>query len=282
MARLTREQWQEARDIWETDVRDGFDWLASHLGNVVSRQAISKAAKQQGWIKRPGEVAQLRPKSCATNPKVAQPRQSKQKTVPAPKPEAAPEPEWEEVDEQPRRIHGNSMYLPAYDRQVFNLCLLGATDAEVADFFGVTERTINNWKDWYSTFFQSMRSGKIEADAQAASSLFKRATGYRYQEVKTKRAVPFGTEDPSAFVDADLPVIEVVTTEKEMPPDTSAAFLWLKNRRPKDWRDKIEVENTHKLDPEMLDRIKTEFVDRMAMARDRQRQVLIDRGLVDE
>ena len=45
---------------------------------------------------------------------------------------------------------------------------------------------------------------------------------------------------------------------------------------------KIEVENTHKLNPEMMDRIKTEFVDRMAMARERQRQVLIDRGLIDD
>lgn len=90
-----------------------------------------------------------------------------------------------------------------------------------------------------------------------------------------------GDGEIQAADEDSLLVVEVVTTEKEMPPDTSAAFLWLKNRRPKDWRDKIEVENTHKLNPEMMDRIKTEFVDRMEAARERQRQVLIERGLID-
>ncbi|WGS85031.1 hypothetical protein [Methylomonas sp. UP202] len=81
--------------------------------------------------------------------------------------------------------------------------------------------------------------------------------------------------------DDDLLVVEVVTTEKEALPDTSAAFIWLKNRRPKDWRDKIEIESTAKLDPEMMARIKTEFVERMAASRARQRQVLIERGYLD-
>jgi DNA-binding XRE family transcriptional regulator len=30
-----------------------------------------------------------------------------------------------------------------YDEQARKLCLLGATDAELADFFGVSEQTLN-------------------------------------------------------------------------------------------------------------------------------------------
>lgn len=30
--------------------------------------------------------------------------------------------------------------------------------------------------------------------------------------------------------------------ERELPPDTTAGIFWLKNRKPKDWRDKQEVE----------------------------------------
>lgn len=286
MAKLTKDQWHDAREIWECDPRDGFDWLSNHLGNVVSRQAISKSAKQQGWAKRPGQVAQLKSKSCATIQEVAQPAPKpipNQKQQPAKKPEAVQEPEWEEVDEA--NLHGNAKYLPGFDRQAHLLCRLGATDAELAEFFRVSERTINNWKRMYVTFFQSIKSGKMWADAEAADGLFRRATGFRYTEVKTKKVRPMAADNGDGGIvaagDDDLLVVEVVTTEKEALPDTSAAFIWLKNRRPKDWRDKIEIENTAKLDPEMMARIKTEFVERMAASRARQQQVLIERGYLD-
>jgi len=45
-------------------------------------------------------------------------------------------------------------------------------------------------------------------------------------------------------------------------------------------RQELEVAHTGKLDPEMIARIKTEFVDRMAAARERQRKVLQARGLL--
>lgn len=46
------------------------------------------------------------------------------------------------------------------------LCLLGATDKELGDFFNVTEQTINNWKKDFPSFFESIKRGKIDADAK--------------------------------------------------------------------------------------------------------------------
>ncbi|MEI8573558.1 hypothetical protein J0667_16560 [Methylomonas sp. WH-1] len=37
-----------------------------------------------------------------------------------------------------------------------------------------------------------------------------------------------------------------------------------------------------KMDKELIERLKTDFVDRMAMARERQRKVLVERGLLGE
>jgi hypothetical protein len=34
----------------------------------------------------------------------------------------------------------------------------------------------------------------------------------------------------------------IVPTTKHYPPDTAAAIIWLKNRQPERWRDKIEQE----------------------------------------
>ena len=116
-------------------------------------------------------------------------------------------------------------YKKEYENQVYKLCLLGATDKELADFFGVVESTINEWKIKQPEFSESMKRGKINADAEIAESLHKRAKGYRYIEKEYKEG---------------LLSKEV---EKEVAPDTTAAIIWLKNRQPKSWRDKQEVES---------------------------------------
>lgn len=129
-------------------------------------------------------------------------------------------------------------YKPEFDEQVYKLSLLGATDKEIADFFNVTKQTINNWKNEYISFFDSIKRGKIIADTQVAESLHKRATGYDYEEVTTI-AKNKGTEVYT----------EVHKTKKHVVPDTAAMNIWLKNRRGrvKDdeglrWADKQEVD----------------------------------------
>ena len=116
-------------------------------------------------------------------------------------------------------------YREEYCVQVEKLCKLGATDKEIADFFEVTETTINNWKTDYPEFFESIKKGKILADAEVSEKLYQRAIGYEHPDI-------------------DIRVIdsEIVTTElvKYYSPDPVAAIFWLKNRQKKKWRDKIE------------------------------------------
>jgi len=38
-------------------------------------------------------------------------------------------------------------YDEKYNEQAYKLCLLGASDKDMADFFQVTESTLNLWKD---------------------------------------------------------------------------------------------------------------------------------------
>ena len=120
-----------------------------------------------------------------------------------------------------------SLHKDEYDEQAYKLCLLGATDKELGDFFEVTEQTINNWKKDFPTFFESIKRGKIDADARVAQSLFKRALGYTANETHLAQ---FG----GMFTDEKV-------IPKEVAPDTTAAIFWLKNRQPDKWRDKQEV-----------------------------------------
>src|SRR5690349_20416301 len=77
-----------------------------------------------------------------------------------------------------------SKYKPEFDAQAVNLCKLGATDRELAEFFGVSERTLNDWKSEHPGFLQSLKRGKDESDNRVEQSLYRRALGYSHDAVK--------------------------------------------------------------------------------------------------
>lgn len=119
----------------------------------------------------------------------------------------------------------------AFIAQAEKLCRLGATDEEVADFFGVDVRTIYRWKGSNEEFCQSLKAGKELADERVERSLYARALGYKHDEVDIR------------VVDNVLVQTPIV---KHYPPDTTAGIFWLKNRRPGEWRDKQEMEHSGK------------------------------------
>ena len=119
-----------------------------------------------------------------------------------------------------------TLYKPEYDEQVYKLCLLGAKDKEIADFFDVNEDTIHEWKKVHPTFSDSIKKGKVQSDVEIAQSLHKRAKGY---DVIEKVAGKEG---------------EVIELNKHYPPDPTSIIFWLKNRQPKYWRDKQEIDQT--------------------------------------
>jgi hypothetical protein len=121
-------------------------------------------------------------------------------------------------------------YRPEFDDQAFKLCLLGATDKELANFFNVTETTINNWKLKHNTFVESIKRGKEDADMKVAASLYDQALGYHYEE-ETEAMGENGA--PMKF-----------RNKRFAQKDFRATRFWLMNRQPEKWRDKTEVHNT--------------------------------------
>ena len=117
-----------------------------------------------------------------------------------------------------------SKYKPEYDQQAVKLCLLGATDKDLADFFEVNEDTINEWKRVHSSFSVSVKNGKEQADAEVATKLYHRALGYSHPEVDIK------------VIDHQIVMTDIV---KHYPPDATSAIFWLKNRQKDKWRDRI-------------------------------------------
>jgi len=142
------------------------------------------------------------------------------------------------VEETPSEPVGTAMgrptlYKPEFATQAAKLCKLGATDDELADFFGVSTRTILRWKAEKEDFCQAIQTAKDEADNRVERSLYQKAVGYEQDAVKI--FMPAGASKP-----AYAPYREKVA------PDTAAAIFWLKNRRKEQWRDRSEQEVTHK------------------------------------
>lgn len=123
-----------------------------------------------------------------------------------------------------------SAYRPEYAEQAYKLCLLGATDVEIADFFRVDVATYYRWQRRYPALREANVRGKIIADAEMADSLFQRGRGYSHPAVKIF-VTPKGGE-------------HIVPYIEHYPPDTTAALKWLHNRQGHRWRDKQEVELT--------------------------------------
>jgi hypothetical protein len=135
-------------------------------------------------------------------------------------------------------------YLPKYAKEVFKLCLLGATDKEIADFFEVAESTVNLWKLEHKKFSESIRAGKRQADTQVANSLYRRALGYTFDEIHSEKLDIDGSVTVTDKGElSNEPTFRKKMIKKEVAPDVNAAIFWLKNRRPDLWRDKTEVDN---------------------------------------
>lgn len=118
-----------------------------------------------------------------------------------------------------------------YPRMARKLCLLGATNADMADFFEVNEDTIYEWLKTYPDFKCAVQAGKMVADAEVAEALFKKATGYKSKEVKA--FLVYGEVDENGEKQGSSILTEEI--DKIIEPDTKAATWWLNCRQKAKW-----------------------------------------------
>lgn len=127
-------------------------------------------------------------------------------------------------------------FKPEFCEQAEKLCKLGATDAEMSDFFQIATSTLYEWKLEYEEFSEAIKRGKLLADAEVASKLYHRAIGYSH---------------PDVHVSQYEGQVTITDIEKHYAPDTQAAIHWLNNRQPDRWRNKQEIsgglKHTHEI-----------------------------------
>jgi hypothetical protein len=123
-------------------------------------------------------------------------------------------------------------YREKYVEVAANMCLSGATDSELADEFGVTVTTLYNWRAKHPQFLAALQYGKEHANDRVERSLYQRAVGFAHDAVK----ITFDKEGNPLYA----------PYREYYPPDPGAAKLWLTNRKPEDWRERVVNEHTGK------------------------------------
>ena len=131
----------------------------------------------------------------------------------------------EVVSEAPKRSGRPSSYSPDYAAQAKRLCELGLTDEELARFFEVHVATIYRWQASFPEFCEALKVGKAPADDRVERSLYHKACGYTFESEK--------------IFNYQGQIVRASCVE-HVPPDTTAAIFWLKNRRKEEWRDRHE------------------------------------------
>lgn len=102
----------------------------------------------------------------------------------------------------------------------------GLTLDQVASNLRISKTTLIKYRDEHPELLNALKAGKEEADIAVENALFKAATGYTFTD---EVATPSG---------------KVVRVTKYEKPNTTAQIFWLKNRKPKDWRDQKTVEHS--------------------------------------
>lgn len=126
-----------------------------------------------------------------------------------------------------------TLYKPEYCGVAHNYCLLGATNEELASFFEVTRRTVDNWIARHRDFAEAVRSGRVAADARVARCLYDRAIGWQHTVERT-------------VMHCGKP--RTLTHVVRYPPDVQACIFWLRNRRPEMWRERAAKSDDGSID----------------------------------
>ena len=100
----------------------------------------------------------------------------------------------------------------------------GWTLAAIANFLGISERTLCNYKNQYEELANALKRGNDDAIYAVENALFRSAMGYHYEEEELlKNGV-------------------VATVKKYAKPNVNAQIFFLKNRARDKWKDKVDHE----------------------------------------
>jgi 16S rRNA C967 or C1407 C5-methylase (RsmB/RsmF family) len=111
----------------------------------------------------------------------------------------------------------------------------GYIEEDIAKKLGVSRASLSEYKKTQPDLVNALKRGREVIDYEVENALLKSALGYEYYEET------FETH----WHDVKKEFVEVCVkrVKKTMPPSNTAQIFWLKNRKPKEWRDTKEIKH---------------------------------------
>ena len=103
----------------------------------------------------------------------------------------------------------------------------GLTEQQICNNLDISQESLIQYKKEYSELSEALKRGREVIDVMVENALLKAAIGYDYHEEEINKATG-----------------EIVALQRTAHPNTTALIFWLKNRKPKQWRDKHELEHS--------------------------------------
>lgn len=113
-----------------------------------------------------------------------------------------------------------SEYNERFARWAGALARAGRSKKYIAREMGIALSTLALWEKDHAAFAEAISQGRAQADAEVEDALFRRSTGYEYEE--TVRVVSVGRGSGGEA--------RQKTYTKHMPPDVKAIMYWLGTR----------------------------------------------------
>lgn len=122
-------------------------------------------------------------------------------------------------------------------------CRDGLTDTQISELLGISYETFRLHKKNHYVFSDILMRTKSIVDINIENSLYQRAKGSKVKET---------IKETKTDKEGNVIFTRTKQIEKEVPPDTTAQIFWLKNRKPVQWRDKRQIENTSSSNVDVL------------------------------
>lgn len=108
----------------------------------------------------------------------------------------------------------------------------GATDKDISKYIGISTTTFYEWIKKYPEIKKAVEEGKEPTDIKVENAMYKSALGY------------FVEEEEFSIQESDRGTTKKTKkTKRYIPPNITAQIFWLKNRNPKEWRDRHDIDS---------------------------------------
>ena len=117
----------------------------------------------------------------------------------------------------------------------------GLTDEQIANNMGISVASLYNYKNQHLEILEALKKGKEVVDIEVENALLKKCFGYNVPVKKTFKLKQTEYDPETGKKIKEYEKLVEGYDEVHIPADTTSQIFWLKNRKPKQWKDKVET-----------------------------------------